>query len=189
MNNTPSTSKKSNAWPLVAAGVLIGLGIGLVIWFGFGAGRRGGSEIPPTVPRVNAIAPDIQLQSLDGQPVKISEMRGRVLLVNFWATWCSPCRQEMPLLQAAADRYGEQLVVLAVNNDEAPETVAKYVGEANLRFPVLLDPGGKAARLYRVQGFPTSVFIDPQGVIRYRHAGLLNQDTLAGYLTNLEVTQ
>jgi cytochrome c biogenesis protein CcmG, thiol:disulfide interchange protein DsbE len=194
MNSSSSIPKKGNTWLLVAAGVLIGLGIGLVILFGFGPGRewldrQRGSAIAPAVPRVNAPAPDFQLQTLDGQSLKVSDLRGRVVLINFWATWCGPCRQEMPLLQDYLNRYGERLAVLAVNDDEAPEPVRSFVEALKLHLPVLLDPGSKVTQLYRVRGFPTSVFVDPQGIIRYQHVGVLNQDTLAGYLDDLGVTK
>jgi thiol-disulfide isomerase/thioredoxin len=194
MSSSPSVPKKTNTWLLVGAGILIGLGVGFVFLFGFGPGRgwverQRSSIISPAAPRVNAPAPDFELQTLDGQSVKISDLRGRVILINFWATWCEPCRQEMPLLQESADRYGEKLAVLAVNNDEAPEIIRSFIDELELRLPALLDPGAKVTQLYRVRGFPTSVFVDSQGVVRYQHIGILNHDTLAGYLNDLGVSK
>jgi thiol-disulfide isomerase/thioredoxin len=190
MSSLPSIPKKNNTWLLVGAGILIGVGVGLVFLFGFGPGRRWleqqrSSVISPAAPKVNAPAPDFELQTLDGQSLKMSDLRGRAILINFWATWCEPCRQEMPLLQEYADRYREKLAVLAVNNDEAPELVRSFVDELQLRLPVLLDPGAKVTQLYRVRGFPTSVFIDSRGVIRYQHIGIINNETLAGYLNDL----
>ncbi len=95
----------------------------------------------------------------------------------------------MPLLQETQERYGEQVTILAVNNDETEQKVRTFVEESDLRLVVLLDPGAKITELYRVRGFPTTIFIDEKGVIRYQHLGALNGDTLQGYLDELRVSQ
>jgi len=172
----------------VALGVLIGLGIGLVFWLVFGPGRTiFGLSVAsqPAVPKINAQAFDFTLNTADGQPVQLADLRGNVVMINFWATWCGPCQVEMPLIQEYADKYKDSLVVLAVNNDESEEQVQAFVEKLELTFPVLLDPGGAVTQMYRVRGFPTTIFIDQAGIIRYEHVGVLNKALLAGYLNDL----
>jgi len=160
----------------------------------FGPGRTildrlNRQKAKPAVPALNAPAPDFELQTLDGQSMQLSALDGKIRLLNFWATWCEPCRQEMPLLQEYQVRYSDQVAILAINNAESDEKVAAFVDKFNLHLPVLLDPGTKTAELYQVSGFPTTIFIDPQGIIRYRHIGVLNRDTLEGYLADLGATK
>jgi cytochrome c biogenesis protein CcmG, thiol:disulfide interchange protein DsbE len=194
VNNPPSTPKKSSPGPFVAAGILIGLFAGLALMLIFGPGRTildrlNRQKAKPAVPALNAPAPDFELQTLDGQSMQLSALDGKIRLLNFWATWCEPCRQEMPLLQEYQVRYSDQVAILAINNAESDEKVAAFVDKFNLHLPVLLDPGTKTAELYQVSGFPTTIFIDPQGIIRYRHIGVLNRDTLEGYLADLGATK
>jgi len=131
-------------------------------------------------------APDFTVELLDGRTVALSDFRGRPVLLNFWATWCGPCREELPDFQAVFDLQGgaERFVVLAVNNMESRETVASYVEEVGLSFPVALDPEGRINfDLYRIQGYPTSFLLDANGVIAARFQGSLSGSQL---LTALE---
>jgi len=129
-------------------------------------------------------APDFTLTSLDGQTVQLSELRGRPVLLNFWATWCPACRTELPALQAAYERYGEQVAFLAVDVKEPPDAVASFVSQFDLTFPVLLDEKGQVSdRLYQVRGIPTSLFIAPDGVVSARHVGPLTATDIERYLT------
>lgn len=145
--------------------------------------------VPAGVPvaRVGEPRPDPALLDLDGRPRRLGEWQGRRLLVNFWATWCGPCLLEMPLIQKYQDRYPDKFRVLAVNDDEASADVQAYIAKLGLSFTVLLDPGGKVTDLYRVRAFPSSYFIDSDGVIRFVHLGTLNEDQLSGYLQKLGV--
>jgi peroxiredoxin len=113
-----------------------------------------------------APAPDFALRTLDGGTVRLPEFRGRVVFLNFWATWCVPCREEMPAIQALAGELEKQgLVVLAVNYEESPETVRAFIRETGLTLRVLLDPDGAVARRYRVAGLPASFFVDRRGAL------------------------
>ena len=177
---------------LVALGVLIGVALGAVVWLAFGPGRAwfGGSEsIAPAVPKINSPAPDFQLTALDGSSVSLSELRGKAVMINFWATWCGPCRVEMPLLQKFYDQNKEDWVVLAVNNAEPQEKVQAFIDELELSLPVLLDADGEVTKSYHVRGFPTTLFIDQDGIIRYEHIGILNESLLEGYLQDLGVVE
>lgn len=142
---------------------------------------------PPSVGlEPGQLAPDFELTGLDGKPVRLSELRGRPLLLNFWATWCAPCRQEMPLLQKAAERHAEQgLVVVGVDVGEEAEAVRNYIEALGVGFPILLDSTQDVSDLYRVYGLPTSFFIDPQGVIDFRLIGPLDAQSLERRLESI----
>jgi len=116
-------------------------------------------------------APDFHLPTLDGGELSLSSLRGQVVLVDFWATWCGPCRQEMPELQRLYEEFaGRGVEIVAINVDAQPQAVAPYVHREGLTFPIVL--GGAAERVrYRVTGVPTLFVVDQSGVIRYQHVG------------------
>jgi peroxiredoxin len=124
-------------------------------------------------------APDFSLHTLDGRVVALSDYRGRVVLLNTWATWCPPCLAEMPDLEAYYRQHQDDgFVVLAVNDGESPGAVAAFVEERGFTFPVLLDPEGVVLDAYDVRGLPTSFFIDREGVVRGVWMGQLSPDRL-----------
>jgi peroxiredoxin len=117
-------------------------------------------------------APDFALKSLDGENLRLSEYRGEVVMINFWATWCGPCRQEMPLLDELYNRYervGFQL--LGVNIDDDPRRAMAMAEELGISFPVLFDDRKQVSELYRVEAMPVTVILDREGVVRYTHYG------------------
>jgi cytochrome c biogenesis protein CcmG/thiol:disulfide interchange protein DsbE len=126
-----------------------------------------------------ALAPDFTLQTIGGDTVKLSDYRGQVVLLNTWATWCPPCRAEMPDLE---DYYREHqadgFVVLAVNSQESPATVTAFLGDYEFTFPVLLDPDGTVMSSYNVYGLPTSFFIDRDGMVSGVWSGQLSPGRL-----------
>lgn len=172
-------------------GALFGLGIGLLLFLGLPG--QAADDIPAPQPAalgsgavVGAVAPDFSLQSVDGVEASLSDYRGEVVLLNFWATWCAPCRLEMPAFQ---QRYRELapegLQVLAVNFDESEEEVRAFQQELDLSFPLLLDPGGMVQRIYRVLGYPTTYLVDRDGVIQAIHVGIMSEAQLDGYLLQM----
>jgi thiol-disulfide isomerase/thioredoxin len=113
-------------------------------------------------------APDFTLPSLDGPNLRLQEQRGRVVMINFWATWCGPCRVEMPHLARLFEKYrGSGFTVLAVNIDEDPHKAASLAKQLGMRFPVLLDTEKKVSRLYDLSTMPSSVLVDRDGRVRY----------------------
>ncbi|WP_404458097.1 TlpA family protein disulfide reductase [Oceanobacillus kapialis] len=124
-------------------------------------------------------APDFNLQTLDGESVKLSDYKGERVIVNFWTTWCPPCRTEMPDMQ----RFFEDNdpIILAVNltdTEVSQQTVKEFVKEYGLTFPVLLDDQAKVSALYRIQPIPTTYFIDANGKIRYKAFGALTYEQM-----------
>lgn len=131
-------------------------------------------------------APDFTLTGLDGRPVSLADYRGKVVLVNFWATWCPTCVTEMPDYEQVYRQFSPDFVVLGVNLQESPAQVEKYAAGLGLSFPVLLDADGQVTnRQYRVTGMPGSFIINRDGVIFYRHAGPMPAQTLLNKLADL----
>lgn len=128
-------------------------------------------------PRVGKLAPEINYKTLEGKRVRLSEFRGRPVVVTFWGSWCPPCREEFPALEAAHGRYREAgLEVLAVDQttqERREADVRKFLSEFPVSFPVLLDKVGSSNRTWRLIGLPTTVFIDTAGVIRQINWGPL----------------
>ena len=125
-------------------------------------------------PLLGSPAPEIVLKDLQGGEVKLSDLRGKIVLVNFWATWCKPCKEEMPAMQASYDKLRDKgFVVLAVNELEDTARVAEHIRTHGHTFEVVMDHNNQVANMYGVVGLPASFLIDPQGIVRERIAGSL----------------
>ena len=117
-------------------------------------------------------APDFTLKSLTGKNIKLSELRGRVVLINFWATWCAPCREELPFFNRLYGKYKEVgLEILGVNIDKTVSQAVGMSGTFGLAFPVLLDPSGEISGLYRIRSMPTTFVVAKDGTVRHTHWG------------------
>lgn len=136
-------------------------------------------------PRPGALAPDIAVTLLDGAAFRLADQRGRPLIVNFWASWCGPCRREMPLLQALHGEGTGGITVLAVNYGESQEVVDKYMQDTQLDLPVALDHDLALARDYLIFGMPTTFFIDGEGVVQRVHTGELTEDLLKAFVATI----
>lgn len=125
-----------------------------------------------TARAVSGIAPDFALQSRDGETVTLSGLRGQVVMINFWATWCGPCREEMPHLEALHQRYSALgFTLLGVNVEEDSENAEAWLEEMPVSFPILFDPGNRVSVLYNVLAMPSTVLVDRQGNLRFLHHG------------------
>ena len=137
-------------------------------------------------PRAGAPATDFILLDLKGEGVSLSDLRGRAVMISFWATWCGPCRIELPHIVEVYEEYRDQgFEVLAVNVREDPNRVRKYVEEAGLSFTVLLDTRGQVSKQYFVRGIPTNVFVDRKGIVRAVHIGAMTERQLRDYVLGL----
>lgn len=129
-----------------------------------------------------------QLVNLNGNDTSLSDFLGTPVMVNFWATWCPPCRAEMPLIQEFAAEHQGDFVVLAVNVGEEKPIIESFVEAQNLDDLIfLLDPTNSVASLYRVPGFPTSLFIDADGMLQAVHIGEVDRDLMTNYLAKIGV--
>ena len=121
-----------------------------------------------------SVAPDFVVQALDGKVTKLSNFRGRPVLLNLWATWCPPCIEELPFLNKIQERYaGRGLVVLGVAGDEKPDNVRTFIGTHPISFPILLDPEGVVGTNYGITGYPESFLIDRDGKLAAKYVGPL----------------
>lgn len=130
-------------------------------------GSVSGGGIP--APQTGFQAPDFELTGLAGETYRLTELRGRPLLVNFWASWCVPCRSEMPAMERVFQQYRARgFLILAVNttNQDRPAAVGAFTTELGLSFPILLDQDGSISDLYQLRALPTSFFIDERGTIK-----------------------
>jgi len=131
----------------------------------FGSGAYAAAEL-------NGAAPDFTLKSLKGSNLKLSEFRGDVVMINFWASWCGPCRQEMPILNDLYLKYRDMgFTLLGVNVEENSTKAANMVRELKVVFPVLFDTENKVSKMYKVEAMPSTVIVDRNGNMRYLHRG------------------
>lgn len=120
----------------------------------------------------NPPAPDFTLRALSGPNLRLGEQRGQVVMLNFWASWCGPCKQEMPHLNKLHDKYrGAGFTLLGINVDDDPKNAARAASSLGVRFPVLLDTVKEVSRLYDLGAMPTTVVIDRDGRVRHVHRG------------------
>ena len=138
-------------------------------WIFISADRSGSStsgKIP--APQQGFLAPDFELQTTTGETIKLSNLRGQAVLINLWATWCPPCRAEMPAIESIYEEYKDKgLVVLAVNMtyQDTFANIDPFIEEYNLTFPVLLDTPNEVGSAYQLRSLPSSYFIDREGII------------------------
>lgn len=130
-------------------------------------------------------APDFELTTLDGEQMSLSSLQGKKVILNFWATWCPPCRSEMPDMQKIQEDYSDEVVIAAVNltsSEKNVETVKNFVEELELSFPVLLDEKGKINNQYEVMSYPTSYIIDENGIIGTKFVGAMTYEQMEDFL-------
>lgn len=164
---------------IVGISVLVAV-LGFSVFDGWSMGSR--------VPAVGMQAEDFRLTDLDGNVQSLSQYRGKIVLLNFWATWCKPCTTEMPAMQASLDKLRDKgFVVLAINELEDDEKVREHIKQNGHTFPVAMDRDNKVANQFGVFGLPVSVFIDQQGIIReYIKGGLLTEQMISDVVARIQ---
>lgn len=141
-----------------------------------------------TAPHVGNLAPDFTLETLDGRSVTLSDYttgQGRPVVLNFWATWCPPCRVEMPFFNRVSAKYEDRAAILSINQAESPETIAAFAERNGLTYPLLIDQDMKVNNLYGVLNLPTTIFIDRNGVVKEVLIGTISQAVLEDRVENL----
>lgn len=177
---------------LAGLGVSLALGAVLLVSCGLGGYLLGARVLnlnqgETSTLAVGAQAPDFQMTTIYGETMRLSDLRTQAVMLNFWATWCGPCVEEMPTLQLISEKYEQELIILGVNADEPRSDVVDFTEENSLTFPILLDSDSRIQDIYHIRAFPTSYFIDAEGVIRAVHIGSLTGSLLDDYLAEIGV--
>ena len=182
---TPFRRPRAGALRNILATIAVGLVIVGLVWFFDRPNAAGVQAITlsaaPTgpAPRLEREAPEFTVRTLGGEDVKLSDFRGRPVWINFWATWCPPCRAEVPDIQEVYEaNESDGLVVLAISIGEDTNTVADYVKRTGMTFTIGIDGGTNVAAQYRIVGIPTHFFIDRGGVIREWRIGSMSKKTM-----------
>jgi cytochrome c biogenesis protein CcmG, thiol:disulfide interchange protein DsbE len=162
-------------------GVLLGV---LVLLSGPRLEARTERQLPPSS---GSPAKEFDLPVLGGSQQSLSDLQGTPVVLNFWATWCPPCKEEMPLLERYAQEYSGEFVLLGIDYAEEEAVVQRFVDEMGITFPILLDEDGAVSDLYFVRNYPTTFFIDAEGIVRAQHLGMLREDIFEQYLAIIGV--
>ena len=134
-------------------------------------------------------APGFTGNTFDGRQIHLNDLKGSIVAVSFWASWCGPCKAELPELQSAAQSYSKAgLKVLAINAGEEKSVVSSFASEMKLTLPILLDPDQAIFNQYHVVALPVTIWIDPQGIVRAETLGPLDQEMIASYMELLTHT-
>jgi peroxiredoxin len=194
-NRKKSRHQRKNRSQILAMG-LVGLGLLLIGVLALillpktpaagGSPAQSGGQ-PSSIPvAVNYQAPELSLMDLENQPVSLSKFRGKVVLVNNWATWCPPCKAEMPTLQAYFESHAaEGFTIIAVEAGDPASEVAAFAKQYQLSFNVWPDPETRSIRAFRNEGLPNSFVIDQDGKVRLTWTGAISRDMLEKYVTPL----
>jgi peroxiredoxin len=171
--------------------------MGIIVGFSVARERAGTAVTPvpvvvgytPERGLIGSTAPDLSLKTPNGDTVKLSSLRGQWVFLNFWATWCPPCQQEMPTFQRLLNgEFGAvkgKLTVLAIDQLETPDQVKRFLNERKLSIPTVIDSDVTATRLYGVVQLPITFVIDPKGIVRYEQLGEMTPELLKAYLKEI----
>jgi peroxiredoxin len=172
MTEESLTDTAPQAQPKGVSRLLIGVAAVAILALAFGVVWMQSAKYEPLT--VGKVAPDFELPGLDEKPVRLSDYRGKVVFLNFWATWCKPCREEMPSMEVLYKNFEKDgLVILAVSIDRVTtkKDIPPFVKGMNLTFPVLVDSWGQTDKRYKLMGVPETYIIDQEGVLREKVIG------------------
>jgi peroxiredoxin len=145
-----------------------------------------GACATPPAARLGSPAPDFTLQTVDGAPLRLSDLKGKAVFMNFWATWCTPCREEMPAMQELYEEHRDRgLVILAVNMEEDQARVRRWVEQGGFTYTFVLDSDGEQVKRYNVKAAPTSYFIGRDGAIRDLKLGAISRAEMQAKVAKL----
>jgi peroxiredoxin len=185
ISTLPSSNRKVFSLSLIGAG-LIFIGVAAFFLLSQTDGGVSADTLVVQPAELNHAAPDLTLRDLEGKLVSLTDYRGQVILVNNWATWCPPCRAEMPVLEAYYQANRQKgFVILAIEAGDPVEEVRAFVRQYGLSFPVLLDPEGHSLAAFNNPALPNTYIIDRQGRVRLAWTGAVNQKALETFLTPL----
>ena len=212
MATTPQSKKMFRRFILGASALILLLGVTLIglIYYAVDmqASKNLETESRPTeikkevlqnyglitsgqIAEIGLSAPDFLLiDALSGEEIKLSNYIGKPIILNFWASWCGPCKIELPELQALQIKHGDDLIILAVNGDrESREQIQYFGSKFNLTFNLLRDPKKEVTKAYGVWGLPKTLFIDREGVIQKQYTGSINQENIEQELLAFDLIQ
>ncbi len=163
------TKRQRQKWLLMGFGIAVAGIVALMLIFSSGS--------------AGAPVPDFTATTLSGETVHLTDYKGQVVMLNFWATWCPPCKAEMPTIQAAYNHYRKQgFTVLAINNREQATQIQPFANALALTFPIILDIGSVLQDTFAIKGYPTSLFISDAGEVYATHTGMLTPQQLNDYI-------
>jgi peroxiredoxin len=170
-------------WTLLFVGSLL-IGVAWIL-----ASRESEAQEPATgiaeAPAVGYRAPDFTLRTLQGESFSLEDYRGNPVVLNFWATWCPPCRAEIPFFQAAHRKFNGQVTIAGIDDGEDVATVGPFVTDMGMTYPLPLDKQSIVSRAYQVNSLPATYFIDAEGVIQHIHIGIISQGVLEDQIAQL----
>lgn len=135
---------------------------------------------------IGQAAPDFELQTIEGKSYKLSDLKGKPVMINFFATWCPPCRAEMPALQEAFAEYeAEGFIILAVNLNESDVAIRSFIERYNLTFPIIVDKQDKVSKAYDIVPLPTSYFVDRNGIVQGKWTGEIRKEQLRALIKKI----
>jgi len=174
---------------VVAIWIIVGLLIIIVVGFLFYNNSLQNASVGDSMQvEVDEEAPDFTIQDLQGNPVTLSELRGKVVILNFWATWCGPCVEEMPMLTRYQAQHPE-IVLVGINEEEGADKVQDFLDQNAFNYMMLLDLHTDVAKKYRIMTLPTTIIIDEYGFQRFQHIGIITEKQLDAYLEGLIVSE
>ena len=138
---------------------------------------------------VNSTAPIFSLPNLTGARVKLDDYLGKVVIVNFWATWCAPCKEEIPFLDEFSLEHPDTIAILGIAVSDSEESVRSFIEQINVSYPILIDETGVVGSTYHVVEYPTTYFVDATGIIRGKYIGLMTPRILQQNMIPLGITQ
>ena len=156
-------------------------GLSAILWLSINTANDKPAPRPAEL-KIGSFATDFTLPTLNGGATSLSDYDEQVVVINFWATWCPPCKAEMPGINAFYETYRDKgLVVLAINGQESAATVGEFIAAEGFTFPVLLDEEGEATRLFNARSFPTTFILGKNGRIEHVQVGVISEEELTAY--------